>query len=412
VAGDMFDSPLPDMNVVQEASEALWQLRNKGVRAYIFHGSHDRSPTESGIVDVLAATRLFELVDQMDLAGLADLADPMGKGGDVVSPSLVRDGPTGAVIAAVGGMRGGLEREALARVDGRALQEACKDAPLAIFGFHGSVEGMLPRELAMLDTVPRGSLPPGFHYYALGHIHHREVVKEENGVVAAYPGPTFGATFTDLADPRPKGLLVVEADGAGACETEFVPVETAPVARIDLDVGGKSGIAAHEKLMAMVEAGGWEGRVVLLRVGGTLGQGRPAEIGVTGARDALLDQGALSVHVSRASLKGADAGPAGGGAGAGDGAGGGAGDGNGSTDPMEVSRRVLARRIEGHETEHAMLREGAGRSLAWDLVEVLKQERGAMKVGDHNDAILEQAMALLGTPGRAGSDEGGDAPRD
>ena len=130
VAGDMFDSPLPDMNVVQEASEALWQLRSNGVRVYVFHGSHDRSPTESGIVDVLAATRLFELVD---------LVDPTDAGGDGVSPSVVRDGPTGAVIAAVGGMRGGLEREVLARVDARALQEECKDAPLAIFGFHGSV---------------------------------------------------------------------------------------------------------------------------------------------------------------------------------------------------------------------------------------------------------------------------------
>ncbi|MCK4970322.1 MAG: metallophosphoesterase, partial [Thermoplasmata archaeon] len=39
IAGDLFDSPLPDMNVVHDASDALWHLRTSGARVYVFHGS-------------------------------------------------------------------------------------------------------------------------------------------------------------------------------------------------------------------------------------------------------------------------------------------------------------------------------------------------------------------------------------
>ncbi len=372
IAGDLFDSPLPDMNVVHDASDALWHLRTSGARVYVFHGSHDRSPTESGIMDVLAATRLFELVDAT------------GQGDDGVTPVPVRDGPTGAIIAAVGGKRGGLERETLGRLDTAGLMEAIADAPLAIFGYHGSVEGMLPEELSMVETVPAGKLPRGFHYMALGHVHHHAEMTLEGGGLAAYPGPTFGATFTDLADQRPKGLLIVEASEDGECRTEFVPIEAAPVALVDLDAGGRSGVAARDELMEMVEAEGWEAKVVLLRAHGTLAEGRPAEIGIPAARDAILDGGALAVYVSRAGLRGAE-----------DRRSGDRGDGKGAEDPVAVSERVLSRAIEDFETSQGWLTGEEGKALADDLLRVLKQERGTRKVDDHKETVLRNALAVL-----------------
>jgi exonuclease SbcD len=382
IAGDLFDSPLPDMNVVHEASDALWQLRTSGARVYVFHGSHDRSPLESGIMDVLAATRLFELVDAS------------GPGEDGVTPVPVRDGPTGAVIAAVGGMRGGLEREALGRLDATGLMEAIENAPLAIFGYHGSVEGMLPEELAMVETVPVKKLPQGFHYLALGHVHHHMEMTLEGGGLAAYPGPTFGATFTDLADQRPKGLLIVEAREDGNCITEFVPIEAAPVALVDLDAGGRSGTAAREELMKMVEAVGWEAKVVLLRAHGTLAEGRPAEIGIPAARDVILDRGAIAVYVSRAGLRGAE-----------DRRTGEKSDGKGSEEPGSVSKRVLSRAIDGFDTSQHWLTGEEGKALADDLLMVLKQERGTRKVDDHKETILRNGMAVLDPTRHEGGEE-------
>ncbi len=372
IAGDLFDSPLPDMNVVHEASEALWHLRESGARIYVFHGSHDRSPMESGIMDVLAATRLFELVDT---------PGPEDEG---TGPVTIRDAQTGAVIAAVGGMRGGLERKALVRLDAAGLKKAIEDAPLAIFGYHGSVEGMLPEELAMVETVPVEKLPQGFHYLALGHVHHHMEMALEGGGLAAYPGPTFGATFTDLVDQRPKGLLIVEAGDGGECTTEFVPIEAAPVALVDLDAGGRSGTAAHDELVEMVEVEGWEAKVVLLRAYGTLAEGRPAEIGIPAARDAILDRGAIAVYISRAGLRGAE-----------DRRTGDLVDGSGTEEPVEVSKIVLSRAIDGFQTSQEWLKGDEGKALADDLLTVLKLERSNRKVDDHKVTILRNAIAIL-----------------
>ncbi|NIP34705.1 MAG: hypothetical protein GWN18_07130, partial [Thermoplasmata archaeon] len=55
IAGDIFDTTLPEMDVVERAAEALRRLGEAGVRTYVLYGSHDRSLTERGIVDVLEA---------------------------------------------------------------------------------------------------------------------------------------------------------------------------------------------------------------------------------------------------------------------------------------------------------------------------------------------------------------------
>ena len=380
IAGDLFDSPLPDMNVVQEATDALWHLRDSGARVYAFHGSHDRSPTESGIVDVLAATRLFDLIDV--------------PGEDGATPGIVKDGPTGALLAAVGGMRGGLERDVLARAGAGDLEEAARDAPLAVFGFHGAVTGMLPEDLRMLEGVPPARLPRGFHYYALGHVHHRRETALDGGAIASYPGPTFGATFTDIADLRPKGLSIVEVDDEGSVGTRFVPIEIAPVALLDIDAEGRTGTEAQGELMELVDAEGWEGRVVLLRVRGTLGQGRPADVGIPSAREALLNRGALAVYVSRAGLKGADR----------KGPGADAPSRGGGTDPVQVANRIIAQRVCDFDTGLGWLSGAEGEHFARDILEVLKRERGSRKVDDHREALLADSMALMSLPNRLGGD--------
>ena len=156
------------------------------------------------------------------------------------------------------------------------------------------------------------------------------------------------------------------------------------MALVDLDAGGRSGAAARDELMEMVEAEGWEAKVVLLRAHGTLAEGRPAEIGIPAARDAILDGGALAVYVSRAGLRGAE-----------DRRSGDLGDDNGAEDPAAVSKRVLSRAIEGFETSQEWLTGERGMALAGDLLRVLKQERGTRKVDDHKETIIRDALAVL-----------------
>ncbi len=399
MAGDLFDSNLPDMAVVERAAAGLRGLRDAGARIYAFHGSHDRSPTETGVSDVLASAGLFENVGVHEL------------GGDEGAPAVMRDEPTGAVLAAVGGRPRGLERRVLEAVDVDELASSVKGAPLAIFGYHGAIEGMLPAHLERrVATVPRKLLPPGFHYYALGHVHHHTVRPIRGGGVAVYPGPTFGADFRDLSDGNPKGLVLVDVDEEGRCQPSHVPVEVAPIELLDIDVGG---VLAEEASVAMGKGAGAldpEGKVVLLKVRGTLSQGRPAEVGVPAVRQDLLKRGALAVYVNRAGLLPPDRGTEGT-----------AALGTAAKEPKEVARELMRGQIDEHASPLHWLAGDEGLRLALDLLDILRQERGTAKVDDHKDRVVNEAMAVIAleerldrprkAPGNPGGRTGGPGQR-
>jgi len=397
IAGDLFDSNLPEMAVVERAAAGLRELRDSGVAIYAFYGSHDRSPTERGVVDVLASAGLFANVGVQGREGDGD--DTTDRG---VQPEPVTDPATGAMLAAVGGRKLGLETKVLEAMDHDALTKAVAGAPLAIFGFHGAVEGMLPPELGMLESLSPSKLPRGFHYYALGHIHAHKASRFSGGALAVYPGPTFGATFTDLFDARPKGLVIVDAGPDGRCEARHVPIEVAPIVRLELDVDGMDAQRARAHVQEAVGAIPCEGRVVLLRVRGTLSSGRPTDLDLASVGQALLAQGARAFSLNRSGLREAEAPAAlGGGADAAATAGG-----NAQADPRLLSGAVLAEHIRSHASPLHWLRGDAGRDVALRLLDVLRQERGDARRDDHTDRIVREALSVLDVEGRLSAPAG------
>jgi DNA repair exonuclease SbcCD nuclease subunit len=373
MAGDLFDSNLPDMAVVERAAAGLRALRDAGVRIYAFHGSHDRSPTETGVSDVLASAGLFENMGVQELRGEND------------TPAVVHDEPTGAVLAAIGGRPRGLERKVLEAIDKDELARSVEGAPLAIFGYHGAIKGMLPPHLdKKVAAVSQTLLPPGFHYYALGHVHHHAVRPLRRGRVAVYPGPTFGADFRDLSDGNPKGLVLVEVKDDGRCHPRYIPVEVAPIELLDIDVGDSM---AEEARVAVGKRAGTidpEGKVVLLKVRGILSQGRPAEVGVPAVRQDILKKGALVVYVNRAGLHPPDRGSEGA-----------AAHGTATKEPKEVARELMKVQIDEYASPLEWLVGQDGLKLALDLFDVLRQEKGTAKVDDHKDRVINEAMAII-----------------
>jgi len=395
IAGDLFDTNLPDMGVVERAAAGLRGLQDAGVAIYAFYGSHDRSPTERGIVDVLASAGLFHNVGVQGLEGEGE-GEGAGEGAGVAQPSVTVHAPTGTALAAVGGRRLGLESKVLEAMDTGALARHVQGAPLAVFGYHGAVEGMLPPELAMLEAIPSSKLPGGFHYYALGHIHAHKVKRFSGGALAVYPGPTFGAGFTDLFDEGPKGIVVVDAGPDGRCEARHVQVEVAPIDRVDVGVDGMAAADARAKVDAAVEGKDVQGHVVLLRVRGALSSGRPAELELHAVRQAMLDRGAMAVFLNRAGLTEAESAGA---EGAGARPSGEAGVAGG--DPREVAGRVLLGHIERYHSPLPWLRGESGRAVALDLLDTLKTERGESRTDDHTEMIIRDSLSKLDVEGRA-----------
>ena len=53
VSGDLFDSNIPDMGLVNAAVKKMREVREKSIPFYVIYGSHDFSPTQTSIVDIL-----------------------------------------------------------------------------------------------------------------------------------------------------------------------------------------------------------------------------------------------------------------------------------------------------------------------------------------------------------------------
>jgi DNA repair exonuclease SbcCD nuclease subunit len=385
IAGDLFDTTLPDMTTVEEATAGLRALRDGGVPIYVFYGSHDRSLSEKGIVDVLEAAGLFENV------GILDGSDAEGEGDRLVQ-SLVRDEGTGAVMFAIGGRRLTLERSLFETMDWGPVERAIEDAPLAIFGYHGPIEGMIPAELGMLETVPRKRLPSGFSYYALGHVHAQKVLEIPGGGTIAYPGTTFGGSFTDLADGRDKGLLIVDCEKGKGFSTRSVPIEVAPLISVDVGVAGRTSQEAKDDLSSAMEGIDAEDSVVLLRVHGSLSQGRPTDLSIHAVRDGLIEDGARAVFVNRRGLRKAAAIEVEGGD----------GDTVGGENRREIEARALSNAMKDYQPPLEWLRGDDGISLARELLDIVGEGQGDLSSERYTKSILERSQELLALHKRPG----------
>lgn len=60
IAGDLFHSNLPDMGIVKEAVGLLKELQDNDIPVYVNYGSHDFSPNETSIIDIICESGLMK----------------------------------------------------------------------------------------------------------------------------------------------------------------------------------------------------------------------------------------------------------------------------------------------------------------------------------------------------------------
>lgn len=114
------------------------------------------------------------------------------------------------------------------------------EAPFHIAMLHGSLSGMGGHETYAPFTLSDVTNKP-FDYWALGHIHQRQVVHELPPVV--YPGNIQGRHHLESGT---KGCYYVELSKAG-CELTFVPLNVIQFASIELEVNDCDTVFALEQ---------------------------------------------------------------------------------------------------------------------------------------------------------------------
>ncbi|MDE1852294.1 MAG: DNA repair exonuclease [Thaumarchaeota archaeon] len=367
LAGDIFDSNIPDLSSVRRAAEKMKKAVDSGIRFYAIYGSHDFSPNYSSIVDVL------------DGAGLFTSAEDMSSEEGRVLLSFLQD-PSGAKVCGISGKKLSIDRDEYAALDRRRLEE---EPGFKVFVFHGAIEELRPSSLEKMDAMPASSLPATFDYYAGGHVHSRSLTSLPGRRNIAFPGPLFATDYSELlelARGMERGFYIVEFEG-GVSNVEFVPVKVCDVIEIHYSAGGKTSAQAEKELIALAARSDAAGKVVLLTVEGELDEGKTSDIDFFAIRKRLLASGPLIVLSNYSHLTSHEL----------------------ATEPsphkpIQVTERELFEREVVHvKSEEQKLRGEQGVALALNLLNALKEGRKENEnKGEFEDRTSKAGLDILG----------------
>jgi DNA repair protein SbcD/Mre11 len=366
LAGDIFDSNIPDLSAVRRAAEKMKEASDAGIMFYVIYGSHDFSPNYSSIVDVLDGAGLFTRVESKSAVD----------GKTVLS--FVQDS-SGPKICGISGRKLSLDREEYASLDKEKLEA---EPGFKIFVFHGALDELKPSSLEMMESMPAANLPAGFQYYAGGHVHSRTLADLPGHTNIAYPGPLFATDFDELlqlARGESRGFYIVDFSDRVE-KVSFVPIRVCDPIELHYSAQGKSSTQASNELAQMASGAKVAGKVVLLTVEGELAEGKTSDIDFNMIRRRLFASHPLSVLssytrlVSREMPKGLP--------------------------PKSVrvtEREVFESRVSSVTVDEPKLRGEQGVNLAVTLLGALKEgKKENENRGDFEERVSKSGLAVLG----------------
>jgi len=274
IAGDLFDTSIPPIDVLRRCAAKLRQLKERNIGVYVISGSHDYSPSGKTMLSVLEDSGLL-----VDVFKYED-------SGEKIRLKFAEDAKTGAKFTGIMGRKGSLELSFYKRLDKSVIDEPGKK----IFLFHAGIED---RNFAGGDMhISAGDLPGGFVYYAAGHIH-KQYFDPERRIV--FPGELFPTSFDELENYN-GGFVIAKIDG-DSFGIERKSVRLFDVVLMKIDAENKSPLAVEKEITEKMEKTDINGKVLLLKLRGIL-DGRISDINFNSIAAAAEQSGALIVKKS------------------------------------------------------------------------------------------------------------------
>jgi DNA repair exonuclease SbcCD nuclease subunit len=268
IAGDLFDSSLPAIDVLRNCTKKLRECSNAGIPVYITPGSHDFSPTGKTMISVLESAGLLKNVALSE------------NDGERIKLVFTTDKKTGAKLAGMMGRKGSLEKSYFEMMN----HSIGKELGFKIFVFHSAVS---ENEEAEIPGIPMALLPPGFDYYATGHVHERKVIDDK----IFFPGVLFPTSFNELEN-YDCGFFVVEYDNG--MKAEWRSVKLFGVEMLKISVDNKTPTQIQLEIMERLDSADVSGKVVLLRIEGFI-TGSVSELNFKSIESLLMERGAIAL---------------------------------------------------------------------------------------------------------------------
>lgn len=367
ISGDFFHSNLPDLGVVRNVVRKLKEVHDIGVPIYIVYGSHDYSPNENSMIDILTDAGLLTKIKKG--------YEEDGK----IKLDFIIDPNTGAKITGLSGRKMGLEHHYYEALDRESLE---KEEGFKIFVFHAGLDELKPKALAEMDSMPISLLPRGFDYYAGGHVHKSLIEEFPQFGRICYAGPSFAGYSRDLEDSakgEKRGFFIAEFDEKIG-KIKFIDIDSASYLYFEYDADGKNSNKVQEELENKIEKLQVSGKIVVMKIRGELAGGKTSDINFSEIRQRLYSNGAVFVQTNRYDLKSKEYVAAV----------------SGGEDPRMIEEKVLRENIDAAKVSTPTLRGENGAKLAIELLSTLRQDQKMNeRKSDYTSRILDSSKKIL-----------------
>ncbi len=272
IAGDLFDSAYPSIEVLKETFSEFKRLKESKIPCFIIAGSHDYSISGKTFLDVLEkagfCTNVVSIEENKDTI--------------VLNPTIYNN----VAIYGYPGKKSGLEIQDLRRL-------RLNDSPgmFRIFMLHTTIDkakGMLPIDSIETELLPKAD------YYALGHLHID--FQYQNFV---YPGPVFPNNFQELEDLKNGSFYIIDTDAENSLQK--IELKLKEVETFDIEI--RNALTATEKITSEIDKRQIKDKIVLLRIRGEIDTGTNSDIKFPQIEEFAMNKGAYFILKNTHDLK-------------------------------------------------------------------------------------------------------------
>ena len=250
-AGDLFDSAYPPIEVLKETFSEFKKIKEEGIKSFIIAGSHDYSVSGKTFLDVL------------EKAGFCTMCKfEKNEEGMILLKACNYQGIS---IYGYPGKKSGLEVEDLKHL---SLEPTNNFKILILHTTMESAKGNLP-----IDSVAIKELPDA-DYYALGHLHLIHEYKVGENKYLIYPGPIFPNNFAELQELGAGSFYIVDVNGFVKLTKKELKLKELAILELEVE----NALTATEKIILEMEKLDLEDKIVLLKIKGTIKQGKNSDI--------------------------------------------------------------------------------------------------------------------------------------
>ncbi len=255
IAGDLFDTALPQIELIKETASILSTLKEEDIPVYIIPGSHDYSSSGKTMLDVLEKAGLVTNVSHISNNELTFTHDR-----------------TGTKITGFHGRKGQLERFEYEKIN---FEHLGKEPGFKIFMFHSLLNEMKGEEFKNVEAATLDILPKGFAYYAGGHPHFVKAQTFEGYGLVAYPGPTFPNNFKELEELHFGGFYIGETNNEHI-HLKYIQLKIKEVHSSFINAQDKTPKQVELEILETLQD--VQDKIITLRIEGKLKNGKPNDI--------------------------------------------------------------------------------------------------------------------------------------